>query len=109
MMMKQKNLMSFIFSIIVLFSLNSIAFADSSKLVGNWKGEKVKLNLKANNTYTYNLKGLKFNGAWSASGNTLTLNYKIMGISKSRKSTYSFKGADLVLSSKKGNVVLKKQ
>ncbi len=109
MMMTQKNIITFIFSIMVLFSLNSLAFADSSKLVGNWKGSKVKLNLKANNTYTYNLKGLKFNGTWSASGKTLTLKYKMMGVKKSRKSTYSFKGTDLVLSSKKGNVVLKRQ
>lgn len=106
--MKQKSIMTFIFSMMLLFSFNNIAFANS-KLVGSWKGSKVSLNLKANNTYTYRLKGLKFSGAWSASGSTLTLNYKIMGVKKSRKSTYRFKGADLVLSSKKGDVVLKKQ
>lgn len=107
--MKQKSMLTFIFSIIVLFSLNSIAFADSSKLVGNWKGSKVKLNLKANNTYTYNLKGLKFSGSWSASAKKLTLNYSIMGIKKSRKSSYRFQDDDLVLSSDKGDVTLKKQ
>lgn len=107
--MKQTSMMTFIFSMIVFFSFNNIALADSDKLVGSWKGSSVSLNLKANNTYTYKLKGLKFSGKWSASNTTLTLNYKIMGVDKSRKSAYSFKGADLVLTSKKGNVTLKKQ
>lgn len=107
--MQHKNLLpSFIFSLILLFSFSSSALADS-KLIGKWQGSQVKLNLKADNTYSYQLKGLKFSGKWSAASNVLTLNYKIMGVGKSRKSSYSFKGADLVLTSKKGNVTLKKQ
>lgn len=107
--MQHKSIItSFIFSLILLFSFSSTALADS-KLIGKWQGSQVKLNLKANNTYNYQLKGLKFSGKWSAANNVLTLHYKIMGVSKSRKSPYSFKGADLVLTSKKGNVTLKKQ
>jgi len=104
-----KLLSFFITSLIIFFSLHTSAVADNNKLVGNWKSAKVSINLRANHTYSYKMKALSFSGKWSVTGNKLTMNYSLLGFKKKRTSTYSFKGKDLILSSSKGNITLKKQ
>lgn len=88
-----------------LFSHN--AFASDKNLVGNWKGKKISLNLRANKTYSYKMKVLKFKGRYSIKKNVLTLHYKLAGFNKKRTATFKLKGNKLILTQKgKGNVVL---
>lgn len=105
-----KKITTFLFISLLAMSLNSVAFAGKDKLVGHWKGGKISLNLKANHTYTYKVKVLTFNGKWSATKNTITLHYTLLGMKKKKVSSYHFKGDDLVLKQKgKGSITLKKQ
>jgi len=87
----------------ILFSCTvfaSSAFA-SNALIGYWSNDKIKLNLKTDNQYTYIVKILGvnkvFKGEWSIKDKTLTLNYTLIG-SRKKTAGYSFaSNGDLIL------------
>jgi hypothetical protein len=90
----------------------SSAFASNS-LIGYWSNDKIRLNLKAGNQYTYIVKILGvnkvFKGDWSTKGKTLTLNYTLFGKHK-KTATYSFAAnGDLVLTQDGKTSQLKKK
>lgn len=96
-MKKHVLLVSFLLLALSLFSVHSFA---ADKLVGNWSGDKIKLNLRENQTYTYIVKivGIKktFKGDWLATSDKLTLNYTLLGERK-KTAKYSFSRGDLLL------------
>lgn len=105
--------MTRLFPLLLILSLtffsHNVSAADKG-LVGNWKGKKISLNLRANKTYSYKMKVLKFKGKYTVKKNVITLNYSIAGIKKKRTAVFKLKGNKLILTQKgKGNVVLTRQ
>lgn len=96
-MKKSTQLASLILLSLTLLSGNSYA---KDTLIGNWTSPKIKLALRANQTYTYTVSilGKKnvFENKWSTKGNELTLNYTLLG-EHMKKATYSFDNGVLVL------------
>jgi peroxiredoxin len=98
-----KKLTLLLSTLLVSFTLlSSTAFAQDP-LIGYWSNEKIKLHLKANNTYFYSVKILgitkDFNGNWSAKNKKLTLNYKLLGDHK-KTASYAFSQGKLLLTQK---------
>lgn len=99
-------------ALLLSFSLFSSSAFAKDPLIGYWSNNKIKLNLKASNQYTYEVKilGIKktFTGQWSADGKTLTLNYTLLGDHK-KTADYSFSKGDLLLTQKGKTSRLKKR
>ena len=97
----------------LLLSSTSVIASNKAKLYGNWKsvsGSSIKIHLKKNMRYVYRYKMITFTGKWSVSGNTLTLNYSVLGSKKRKKATFSFRKGFLTLRSHEhSTVVFKKQ
>lgn len=93
---------------ITFFSCN--LSATEKGLVGDWKGKKISLNLRANNTYAYKMKVLKFKGNYTVKKNVLTLHYTLAGFKKKRTATFKLQGNTLILTQEgKEKVVLTRQ
>ena len=90
------------------FSSNAFA---TDPLIGHWSNSKIKLTLKANKHYTYEVKilGIKktFNGQWSSAGKILTFKYTLLG-KHQKTASYSFDKGDLLLTQKGKTSRLKK-
>jgi hypothetical protein len=93
--MKKIYLISFVF----LALLSSVLQASpDSKLVGLWENASVSLYLKSDGLYNYKLNNLvKFSGEWNSDRKTITLNYKIAGIKKSKLVNYELSGKTLTI------------
>ena len=101
---------------VVLFALlitSGSAFADNSKLYGNWKSisHPIKIHLMKNMRFVYSYKMLSFSGTWKTSNNNeITLNYSVFGSKRSKTATYSVNRGFLTLrSNEHENVTLKKR
>lgn len=94
-----------------LMAGSSVA-ADKSQLYGFWKGvsgSPIKLHLKKDMKYVYQYKMLTFSGKWSVNSNVITLNYKVLGSQRKKKSTFSLSRGFLTLrSNEHSTAVLKK-
>ena len=107
-----KKITLLIMALLLSFSLfSSNAFA-TDPLIGHWSNNKIKLNLKANKHYTYEVKilGIKkaFNGEWSSTGKILTLHYTLFG-KHQKTASYSFNKGELLLTQKGKTSHLKKR
>lgn len=90
------------------------AFAnDKTQLYGSWQGvsgHTISIHFTKDMRYVYQYKMLTFSGKWSTSGNSLTLNYSVLGSHKIKQATYSLKNGFLSLRAHEhATVVLKKK
>ena len=73
---------------ISLISFTAQATPDK-KLVGLWENPPVSLYLKSDGLYDYKLNTLvKFSGEWTSTRDTITLNYKMLGVKKTKLVSY---------------------
>ena len=94
--MKKIYISFFLFITFISFSVQ-LAAADT-KLVGLWENRAVSLHLKADGFYDYKLNTLvSFSGQWSSDEKTITLNYKMLGVSKTKLVHYVLAGKTLTI------------
>ena len=80
---------SFIFLLFITFVSFSAYANPDKKLVGLWENPSVSLYLKSDGLYDYKLNTLvKFSGEWTSTKNTITLNYKMLGVKKTKLVNY---------------------
>jgi len=80
---------SLIFLLFVTFITFTAQAAPDSKLVGLWENPSVSLYLKSSGLYDYKLNTLvKFSGEWTSTKDTITLNYKMLGVKKTKLVNY---------------------
>ena len=76
--------------------------AINKNLVGHWKGvsgKHISLQLRRNKTYIYRYRMLTFTGKWSVRGNTITLNYSVLGVKRKKRVQYRLKRQFMTLRS----------
>ncbi len=107
-----KKITLLIMALLLSFSFfSSNAFA-ADPLLGHWLNNKIKLTLKADKHYLYEVKilGVKktFTGEWSSAGKKLTFKYTLLG-KHQKTASYSFDKGDLLLTQKGKTSRLKKR
>jgi len=93
--MKKISLVFLLFITFVSFSAHA---GPDKKLVGLWENPSVSLYLKSDGLYDYKLNTLvKFSGEWTSTKDTITLNYKMLGVKKTKLVSYVLSNKTLTI------------
>ena len=80
---------SFVFLLFITFISFTAQANPDRTLVGLWENPSVSLYLKSDGLYDYKLNTLvKFSGEWTSTRNTITLNYTMLGVKKTKLVNY---------------------